>query len=61
MSAPSTAVSAGESSGANVMRSFKVVYIPADKSASVAEWNIEYNMATEVSCLLDRLKKHFAT
>jgi len=47
-------------SGANVLRSFKTVFIPADKSRPIEEWTIEYNNASEVSCLLDRLKAHFA-
>jgi hypothetical protein len=50
----------GATSGSNVQRSFKAVFIPADKSKMVEEWNIQYNNASEVSCLLDRLKVHFA-
>jgi hypothetical protein len=54
----STAASA---SGADVMRSFQCVYIPADKSKSVEEWTIKYNTASEVSCLMERLKAHFVS
>jgi len=41
-------------------RSFVCVFIPARTSEPVTEWTIQYNAATEVSCLLDRLKPHFA-
>ena len=54
----STAASA---SGADVMRSFQCVYIPADKTKSVEEWTIKYTTASEVSCLMERLKAHFVS
>lgn len=53
--------SAAAASGADVMRSFQCVYIPADKSKSVEEWTIKYNTASEVSCLMERLKAHFVS
>lgn len=46
-------------SGAEAKRSFQCVFIPADASQPLQEWRVEYDTATEVSCLIDRLKKHF--
>jgi hypothetical protein len=49
-----------EESDSNATREFKTLYIPADESKPIEEWNIPYNNATEVSCLMDKLKPHFA-
>ena len=54
---PSSAASA---SGADVVRSFLAVFIPSDPSRSVEQWKIDYTNVSEVSCLMDRLKAHFA-
>lgn len=52
-------ISLGESDY-NATRTFATLYIPADDSKPIEEWMITYNNATEVSCLMDRLKPHFA-
>ena len=55
-----SSVHTGESDS-NVTRSFKTLYIPADDTKTIEEWDIKYNNATEVSCLIDRLKAHFTS
>jgi hypothetical protein len=47
-------------SDSNATRAFKTIFIPADETKPVEEWNVTYNNATEVSCLMDKLKPHFA-
>lgn len=60
MSASSTSVISTSTSDSNATRTFKTLYIPADSSKPVEEWVISYNSASEVSCLMDRLKPHFS-
>ena len=37
-------------------RSFAIVYVPADTSEPVEDWQIEYTEKDEVDCLFKRLK-----
>ena len=41
-------------------RSFKIVHIPVQLDDAMTEWDVEYGEGEEVSCLVDRLKPHFA-
>lgn len=40
---------------------FKLVFIPADTSEPLQQWELEMIPGKEVECLIDRLKEHFAS
>ncbi|KAL4446282.1 hypothetical protein ABPG77_003089 [Micractinium sp. CCAP 211/92] len=42
-------------------RSFRFVYIPADMAEPLQQWELEMPEGKEVECLINRLKKHFAS
>jgi RNA polymerase II-associated protein 3 len=42
-------------------RKFKFVFVPADTSEALEEWEEEMHEGREVECLLDRIKAHFAS